>query len=147
LNYLKKISLNLLHNTRVPSISCLYRNVTRRQFHQHFTRSFFVRKCFYLVTFWQKKIFRTKNAHKKRWWNRHKVSGTLLAHLFTPRECSTYLSLGRLVDNWSINNIYFAYAIVHTLFYNEGYTPNRVKVNNVDNAQWEKSSTTHIWSS
>jgi hypothetical protein len=35
------------------------------QFHQHFTRKFFVRKCFSLVTFWRKKHFRTKNADVK----------------------------------------------------------------------------------
>jgi len=40
----------------------------RCQFHQRF----FVRKSFwqlFLVTFWQKKHFRTKNAHVKCWWN------------------------------------------------------------------------------
>jgi len=39
------------------------------QFHQHFTRAFFVWKCFSIVTFWRKKHFRTKNAHVKCWWN------------------------------------------------------------------------------
>jgi len=35
------------------------------QFHQHFTRKFFVRKCFSLVMFWRKKHFRTKKAPVK----------------------------------------------------------------------------------
>jgi len=30
---------------------------------------FWVWNCFSLVTFWRKKIFRTKNARVKRWWN------------------------------------------------------------------------------
>jgi len=49
---------------------------TCRQFHQRFTRAFFVQnfgakkqKCFSLVTFLAKKHFRTKNAHVKCWWN------------------------------------------------------------------------------
>jgi hypothetical protein len=44
-------------------------NFTRCQFNQRYMWAFFVQKCFSLVTFWQKKIFCTKNAHVKRWWN------------------------------------------------------------------------------
>jgi hypothetical protein len=40
-------------------------NVVWCQFHQHFTCAFFVRKCFSLVTFWQKKALSyKKRAHK-----------------------------------------------------------------------------------
>jgi len=41
------------------------------QFHQCFTYKFFVRTSFSLVTFGLAPKMRTKNAHKKRWWNWH----------------------------------------------------------------------------
>ena len=46
---------------------------SRCQFHQHYTHAFFLRKCFSLDTFWQKKHFRTKITREKRWWNWHLV--------------------------------------------------------------------------
>jgi len=42
---------------------------TKWQFHQRFSRAFFVQKCFFLVTFWQQKALLYKNACKKYWWN------------------------------------------------------------------------------
>jgi len=37
----------------------------RCQFHQHFTHTFFVRKCFSLVTFWQQKALSYKKCVQK----------------------------------------------------------------------------------
>ncbi len=48
--------------------------LSRCQFHQHFTRVFFVQsalRSFSLVTIWQIKHFRKKNVLVKCWWNWH----------------------------------------------------------------------------
>ncbi len=66
-NVYKNTSMNLHKNIFMS----VYRIDPRGWFHQRFSLAFFVRTSFFLVTFW---IKRTKNAHKKHWWNRRPVS-------------------------------------------------------------------------
>ncbi len=51
-----------------------HRQTPRCRFHQLFYARFFHTKDFFLVTFWQTKHFRTKNACIEHWWNWLKVS-------------------------------------------------------------------------
>jgi len=65
--------LNLMKETQHEKYNITFKFITvnyiRCQFHQHFTCMFFVQKSFPLITFWQKKHFRTKTARVKCWWN------------------------------------------------------------------------------
>jgi len=59
---------------KTDKTNLFYRIVTWCQFHQHFTSAFLYESAlqsFSLVTFWQKKHFRAKNALIKRWWKWH----------------------------------------------------------------------------
>ncbi len=45
--------------------------MSRSQFHQHFTCTFFIWKCFFCLNVTREKHFSTKNVQVKCWWNWH----------------------------------------------------------------------------
>jgi len=63
------IMINFLLYSRFLTHYVSFHRYSRCQFHQHFTRTFFVWKCFSLVKFWQKSTFVPKNTRVKCWWN------------------------------------------------------------------------------